>query len=43
MQLMMEYTFERNKTIDAIRAGKYSNIRVFFGPMNFNFNTNRTE
>ena len=37
MQLMLEYTFERNNSIAAIKAGNYSNIRVFAGPMNFDF------
>jgi hypothetical protein len=39
MQLMLEYTFERNNSIAAIKAGNYSNIRVFAGPMNFDFGT----
>ena len=43
MQLMMEYTFERNKSVAAIRQGQYDNIRVFHGPMNFDYATNRTD
>lgn len=43
MQLMMDYTFERNVSIAKIAAGKYKNIRLFYGPMNFDFGTNRTD
>jgi hypothetical protein len=43
MQLMLDYTFERNASIAAIRGGNYSNIRLFAGPMNFDFGTNRTD
>jgi sialate O-acetylesterase len=43
MQLMMEYTFDNNKSIDAIKQGKYKNIRLFYGPMNFAFTSNRTD
>ena len=40
---MMDYTFSRNASISKIRAGKYSNIRLFYGPMNFDYATNRTD
>ena len=40
---MMDYTFERNASIASIKAGKYDNIRLFYGPMNFDFATNRTD
>ena len=43
MQLMMGYTFDRNLTKAKIRAGKYRNIRLFAGPLNFDFATNRTD
>ena len=43
LQLMMDYTFSRNASISKIRAGKYSNIRLFYGPMNFDYATNRTD
>ena len=43
MQLMMEYTFSVNRTLAKIRAGHYSNIRLFYGPMNFDYATNRTD
>ena len=29
--------------IKGIKAGKYDNIRVFYGPMNFDYGTNRTD
>ena len=31
MQLMMDYTFEVNKSVAAIKEGKYQNIRLFYG------------
>jgi hypothetical protein len=31
MQLMMEYTFNNNKSIEKIKEGKYKNIRLFYG------------
>ena len=31
MQLMMDYTFEANKSVAAIKEGKYQNIRLFYG------------
>ena len=43
MQLMLDYTFERNVSVAAITAGRYDNIRVFYGPMNFDYATNRTD
>ena len=43
MQLMLDYTFDVNATIEGIKAGKYDNIRLFYGPMNFDYGTNRTD
>ena len=43
MQLMMDYTFEVNTSVAAIKQGKYDNIRLFYGPMNFDYATNRTD
>lgn len=43
MQLMLEYTFERNSTISRIRAGQYENIRLFYGPMNFDYATEQSD
>ena len=43
MELMLDYTFSVNETVDAIRRGRYTNIRVFAGPMNFPYATNRTD
>eukprot|EP01045_Picozoa_sp_COSAG04_P056677 COSAG04_NODE_26594_length_293_cov_0.752577_1_plen_53_part_10 len=43
MQLMMDYTFEVNASVAAIKQGKYDNIRLFYGPMNFYYATNRTD
>ena len=43
MQLMLDYTFERNASVAAIRAGKYRNIRLFYGPMNFDYASNRSD
>jgi sialate O-acetylesterase len=42
MQLMMDYTFERNTSVAKIRNGQYQNIRLFYGPMNFDYGTNQT-
>ncbi len=43
MQLMLEYTFERNASIAKIRQGRYDNIHLFYGPMNFDYTTNQTD
>ena len=43
MQLMLEYTFERNASIERVRRGSYDNIRLFYGPMNFDYATNQTD
>ena len=40
---MMDYTFEVNASVAAIKQGKYDNIRLFYGPMNFDYATNRTD
>ena len=40
---MIDYTFGVNASVAAIRAGKYRNIRLFNGPMNFPYATNRTD
>ena len=43
MQLMIDYTFEVNATVAAIRGGRYANINLFYGPMNFPYATNQTD
>jgi hypothetical protein len=43
MQLMLDYTFGVNDSVAAIKRGEYENIRLFAGPMNFDFATNRTD
>lgn len=43
MQLMLDYTFGANASTEAVKQGKYGNIRVFNGPMNFAYTTNRTD
>ena len=43
MQLMLDYTFSVNASVAAIKQGQYSNIRLFAGPMNFDFATNQTD
>jgi hypothetical protein len=37
MQLMMDYTFSVNESVAKIKQGEYSNLRLFAGPMNFDF------
>jgi hypothetical protein len=43
MQLMLAYTFDVNRSVAAIKQGKYRNIRLFSGPMNFPFATNQSD